>query len=111
MKFQSFTWPCNPTKLQITAGRNQKLFVLPFGGEAVQDLGRAGREIAGEGVFSGEEAEETCRALENLIHTNPLGTLVLPQGISIDAYFCSFTYGQDAFPDYFSYSFVFREVL
>ena len=47
MQFRTFTWPNNPSVLRISASRNQKLFVLPFDGETVQDLGRAGREITG----------------------------------------------------------------
>ena len=111
MQFRTFTWPNNPSMLRISASRNQKLFVLPFDGETVQDLGRAGREITGEGVFYGENAKGNCLALESLLHTNPSGMLTLPQGTAFQAYFYSFTYLQDTFPHYFSYTFAFREVI
>ncbi len=110
MQFKNFVWPCNPAKLEITSCRNLKIFQLPYNGEAVQDLGRAGRRITGSGVFYGSGALSSCHTLEGLLHGGAPGLLTLPGEAAFTAHFCSFSYRREATPDYFSYTFEFREV-
>lgn len=77
MEFVSFRWPQNPTTLSVAHTRQVQEQLLPYHGTAIQDLGKRGLVITGEGVFRGASAETQFACLRRYYDEGTVGVLRL----------------------------------
>ena len=109
MRFKDYTWPYNPESSRCVWERRVLRQKLPFGGFRVQDLGLWGRCFRGEGTFTGGEAYESFRQLEDLFREEGAGLLTHPQWGTVQARFVSLELAQEPEPDFVRYRFEFWE--
>lgn len=109
MQFRNFTWPNEPSSLRVTSRRRTALLEEPGGGWTVQELGAAARTVTGEGVFFGEGAYESLRALEALLVQGGAGTLTLPHEGTMQALFTELEAEQEPRENFVRYRFTFVE--
>ena len=109
MRFKDYTWPYNPESCRCVWERRVLRQKLPFGGFRVQDLGLWGRCFRGEGTFTGGEAYESFRELEDLFREEGAGLLTHPQWGTVQARFVSLELAQEPEPDFVRYRFEFWE--
>ena len=82
---------------------------MPFGGYCLQNLGLTCRVMRGEGTFTGPEAYQEFRRLEEVFRSDGPGLLVHPVWQAASAYFVSLELKEEPLPDYVRYAFVFWE--
>ncbi len=111
MRFQGFSFPKNPTKLQITTERDLKEHNLPYAGSLVQDYGRRRRKVSGEGVFLGADAMEHFQTLSGFLEQGGSGLLILPDLPAMTAALVRLALIGETTPSVVRYSFEFWEDL
>lgn len=109
MRFKTFTFPHNPRTYSIEFGRDVVEHKVPNGTYILQNLGRKGRILRGEGEFYGENAYDTFKALATLFYAEEPGELYHPIWQTSRAYFIELKLNQEPREDYVSYSFAFQE--
>jgi len=109
MRYKNYTWPYNPETYGIVWKRTVAVHKVPFGGYALQDLGRTCRVMRGQGTFHGPKAYEEFRKLAAVFIQDGPGMLVHPVWQASSAYFVSLELVEKPLPDYVQYSFEFWE--
>lgn len=109
MRFKSFVWPHNPAAYEIEFRRTVVRHKIPRGLYVLQDLGRTGRVMRGEGAFAGEDAYGTFKKLAAVFYENSPGLLVHPVWQTSQAWLTSLTLTQEPAADYVGYAFEFME--
>ena len=111
MRYKTFVWPNNPRTYSIAYKRHTAQHKIPMGTYVLEDLGRACREMRGEGEFFGPKAYETFKALATVFYEGGAGELVHPVWMTTGAYFTELRLTQEPREDYVAYSFTFLEDL
>lgn len=109
MRFKDYVWPYNPETCAVTWERKIAARKVPFGGYCLQNLGLTCRVMRGEGTFTGPEAYQEFRRLEEVFRSDGPGLLVHPVWQAASAYFVSLELKEEPLPDYVRYAFVFWE--
>lgn len=109
MRFKSYVWPHNPAAYEIEFRRTVVSHKIPQGLYVLQDLGRTGRVLRGEGAFAGEGAYDEFKKLATVFYENSPGLLVHPVWQTSRAWFTALTLRQEPAADYVRYSFEFME--
>lgn len=111
MKFKNYSWPHNPSSINISVKRDLKEAKIPFIGSAIQDYGREKRVVSGEGQFFGKSCIEQFEALFSVFKQGGSGYLSLPGMNSFLAVFKELTLVETAVPNVLTYTFEFWEEL
>lgn len=111
MRYKNYIWPHNPRVYTIDYERVMAERKVPFGLYHLQDLGRAGRVMRGEGEFVGPEAYAQFGALANVFYQPGAGELIHPLWQTAKAHFVELSLKQEPRPNYVSYTFAFWEDL
>lgn len=109
MRFKTYVWPHNPGVCTLEFSRIVRAHKVPFGGSALQSLGRANRVLRGEGEFAGEGAYDAFKKLAAVFCENTPGVLVHPVWQMSLAYFVALSLKQEPSEDYVGYAFEFWE--
>lgn len=109
MRYKDYVWPHNPKTCEMTYKRSIAEIKLPFGGWVMQDMGKTGRVLSGEGEFVGENAYEQFRALAAVFDRGGAGVLMHPVWQMTNALFSSLTLAEEPRENYVRYYFEFRE--
>ena len=100
MRFKNFVWPHNPRVYSITYERKLAVHKIPFGLYWLQSLGRTRRVLKGVGVFVGEGAYDTFKALANVFYEETPGVLVHPVWMTTTVWFAGLELRQEPRRDY-----------
>jgi LysM repeat protein len=109
MRYKDYVWPHNPKTCEMTYKRNIAEIKIPFGGWVMQDMGKTGRILSGEGEFTGEKAYEQFKELAAVFEGGGTGVLVHPVWQITNALFSELTLAEEPRENYVRYYFVFRE--
>lgn len=109
MRYKSFTWPNDPRTYTLSCQRQTAVHKIPMGGFVVQELGRTGTVMRGEGEFYGPRAYESFRALLQVFQQTGAGLLMHPLWQTAGAYFTELRLTQEPREDYVAYAFTFCE--
>lgn len=109
MRYKDYVWPHNPKTCEMTYKRSIAEIKLPFGGWVMQDMGKTGRVLSGEGEFVGEHAYEQFRALAAVFERGGAGVLMHPVWQMTNALFSRLTVAEEPRENYVRYYFEFRE--
>ena len=109
MRYKSFTWPNDPRTYTLSCQRQTALHKIPMGGFVVQDLGRTGTVMRGEGEFFGAGAYDTFRRLLQVFRQQGPGLLLHPMWQTGSAYFTRLQLTQEPRSNYVAYAFEFCE--
>lgn len=109
MRYKTFTWPNDPRTYTLSCERQTAVHKIPMGGFVVQELGRTGTVMRGEGEFFGKNAYESFRQLQAVFQTPGEGLLVHPLWQTTRAYFTELRLTQEPRADYVAYAFTFCE--
>lgn len=109
MRYKSFTWPNDPRTYTLSCQRQTALHKIPMGGFVVQDLGRTGTVMRGEGEFFGPNAYDSFRRLLQVFQQQDAGLLLHPMWQTGNAYFTQLRLTQEPRRDYVAYAFEFCE--
>lgn len=109
MRYKTFTWPNDPRTYTLSCERQTAVHKIPMGGFVVQELGRTGTVMRGEGEFFGSNAYESFRQLLQVFQTPGEGLLVHPLWQTTRAYFTELRLTQEPRADYVAYAFTFCE--
>ena len=109
MRYKSFTWPNDPRTYTLSCQRQTALHKIPMGGFVVQDLGRTGTVMRGEGEFFGPNAYDSFRRLLQVFQQPGAGLLLHPMWQTGNAYFTQLRLTQEPRRDYVAYAFEFCE--
>lgn len=109
MRYKSFTWPNDPRTYTLSCQRQTALHKIPMGGFVVQDLGRTGTVMRGEGEFFGPNAYDSFRRLLQMFQQQDAGLLLHPMWQTGNAYFTQLRLTQEPRRDYVAYAFEFCE--
>lgn len=109
MRFKTFIWPQNPHTYRENFLREPVYVrndadIIVFAG-----MGPMIRTITGQGVFFGDEAFASFRALAELFTNDSAGTLQHPLWGTRNVRFTELELTQEPKEDYISYRFTFRE--
>ena len=109
MQYKTFLWPQNPHTYRENAIREpmhekDKMDQILFLG-----MGPLKRTITGSGVFFGDGAFNSFRALAQLLDETTPGTLVHPIWGSRNCYFTELELTQEPKENYVSYRFAFQQ--
>lgn len=111
MVFRDFVWPQLPEEITVADTRQAQKLSLQKAGEAVQDLGPAGRTVTGEGLFLGARAVSDWEALWRCFSAGGTGTLLLPGAGPMEALFRKLALSGPPREGRIAYTFTFWEVL
>ena len=78
MSFKDYVFPVNPRTIRISSERKLASGRIPFGEDAVSDLGAAARIISGEGEFFGESCISDFEGLKRVMDQGGPGMLYIP---------------------------------
>lgn len=78
MSYKGFVFPVNPKNIRIRHDRKVSRGAVPYGSDAVSDMGAAARVISGEGEFFGENAVNDFMALKAAADSGGAGMLYIP---------------------------------
>ena len=109
MRYKSFTWPNDPRTYTLSCQRQTALHKIPMGGFVVQDLGRTGTVMRGEGEFFGPNAYDSFRRLLQVFQQQDAGLLLHPMWQTGNAYFTQLRLTQEPRSNYVAYAFEFCE--
>ena len=109
MRYKSFIWPNDPRTYTLSCQRQTALHKIPMGGFVVQDLGRTGTVMRGEGEFFGAGAYDTFRRLLQVFQQQGPGLLLHPMWQTGRAYFTRLQLTQEPRSNYVAYAFEFCE--
>ena len=109
MRYKDYVWPHNPKTCEMTYKRSIAEIKLPFGGWVMQDMGKTGRVLSGEGEFVGRNAYEQFRALAAVFERGGAGVLMHPVWQMTNALFSRLTVAEEPRENYVRYYFEFRE--
>lgn len=109
MSFRDFVFPINPSFIRIFHSRKISRQKIPFGNNAVTDMGKNGRTISGEGEFCGENCIEDFERLKKVFETGGGGMLYIPSQKPIYAVFSSLELLAQDINGVIKYSFEFTE--
>lgn len=107
MKFKSFAWPHNPEKLKVDYRRDPLYSKDSQGLPVYIGMGQRRCIVSGSGVFTGELAMDSFDELNYLFRESTGGTLRLPNGESIQAFFSKLAMELDSREQYVHYTFTF----
>ena len=107
MRYKSFTWPNDPRTYTLSCQRQTALHKIPMGGFVVQDLGRTGTVMRGEGEFFGPNAYDSFRRLLQMFQQQDAGLLLHPMWQTGNAYFTQLRLTQEPRENYVAYAFEF----
>ena len=110
MVFRDFVWPRLPEEIAVSDTRQAQKLSLQKAGEAVQDLGPAGRTVTGEGLFLGARAVSDWEALWRCFSAGGTGTLLLPGAGPMEALFLKLALSGPPREGRIAYTFTFWEV-
>lgn len=109
MRFKTFVFPHNPRVYEMSYKRTLALSKVPFGAYTIQDMGRTGRVLRGEGEFYGAGAYDMFKSLATVFYENSPGTLTHPLWNTTTAYLAELKLKQEPLLDYVWYEFEFWE--
>lgn len=109
MRYKSFAWPNDPRTYTLSCQRQTAVHKIPMGDFVVQDLGRTGTVMRGEGEFFGPHAYESFRQLVQVFQQPGAGMLVHPLWQTPGAYFTELRLTQEPRENYVAYAFTFCE--
>ena len=109
MSFKDFVFPLNPTFIRIYYSRKISNQKIPFGSNAVRDMGENGRVISGEGEFCGKSCIEDFERLKKVFESGGGGMLYIPSQKPIYAIFSSLELLAQDRDGVIKYSFEFNE--
>lgn len=107
LKFGDFSFPHNPTKLEILHSRKVEQIATPFHGVQQKVAAESIRIVTGEGEFFGSDAAYQLQRFSSLFQA-PLCLLVIPDYGSFYAFFSDLTVLRQA-GESVLYSFTFTE--
>ncbi len=108
MSYKEFQWPNNPGKLSCQYKRDALYGQNAQGQWVYLGLGEPHGTIQGSGSFTGPDAYDLCRQLQEIFTESTAGSLYLPDGSHADAYFTELTVRQDPRVLYAEYDITFR---
>ena len=111
MRFKGVTWRHNPRELTFESEKQINELHAPYAGCTVQDTGRRGMCVKGEGELFGADCLEQFRALLALFREGGSGVLTIAGMPSVYAEFESLKLVGKPRPDVLTYSFAFRELM
>lgn len=111
MKYKNYTWPNNPSTIDISVKRDLKDISMPFNLSVIQDLGRKKRIVSGQGQFFGENCMEQFEDLFKVLKQGGTGYLCLPGMVPFLAVFSELQLIGEAMPNVINYKFEFWEDL
>ena len=111
MRFKGVTWRHNPRELAFESEKQVTELHAPFEGCAVQDTGRKGMCVRGEGELLGADCMEQFAALLALFREGGSGVLSIEGVKPFSAVFESLKLVGKPKPDVLTYRFLFREVM
>lgn len=111
MRFKGVTWRHNPRELTFESEKQINELHAPYAGCTVQDTGRRGMCVKGEGELFGADCLEQFRALLALFREGGSGVLSIENVKPFHAVFESLTLIGKPKPDVLTYRFLFREVM
>lgn len=109
MSFKTFIWPQNPHTYREKWEREPIYSRNDLDYQVFEEMGPMKRTITGQGVFFGETAFASFRALAALFEDKTTGTLNHPVWGNRNVYFTELELTQEPKENYVSYSFTFRE--
>ena len=108
-RFGGYTFPIPPSRFEVRDGLELQPVLAPLIGTFQRPLGRAAREVSGEGSFFGEDALADYRALQTVFLAGKTAQLSVPGIRPFDAYFAELAMAGQAGPQLVRYSFRFVE--
>lgn len=109
MSFKTFVWPQNPHTYREEYLREPIYLKNDLGYTVFDSMGAMRRTITGKGVFFGDTAFASFRALAALFADKTTGTLNHPVWGNRNVWFTALELTQEPRENYVSYSFTFRE--
>lgn len=109
MSYKTFTFPQNPTKIEITVQNLIATAYCPQYGPLQQLICPSRRIISGSGLFFGSDARNQYCALETLFWEGTAGTLYIPDIGQVTAYFSELSLTEEGDGSYLRYRFRFAE--
>ena len=109
MKFKSFTWPNNPSSIELISKNNVKEIQVPYSGCVLQNFGLYPRRITGKGEFFGKASSENFSDLQTLFKEGGEGMLNIPGIEPMQAVFKKLVMLEKSSPDNIEYEFEFVE--
>lgn len=109
LTFGTFSWPNNPSKLNLKFAKNLKDFYIPFNGTQLQNYGNSARILTGEGEFYGTSAFVSFFKLYDMFEENVPKDLFVPGFTNFSAYFSELNFIGEPGPECVKYSFTFIE--
>lgn len=110
MRFKGFEWHHNPREISFECEKQINELHSPFGSSCIQDNGRRGMIIKGEGELYGNDCAEQFANLYGLFREGGSGVLAIPALGTVCAVFEKLKLKGSPKPDILTYSFVFREL-
>ena len=107
MRFKGVTWRHNPRELTFESEKQINELHAPYAGCTVQDTGRRGMCVKGEGELFGADCLEQFRALLALFREGGSGVLSIENVKPFHAVFESLTLIGKPKPDVLTYRFLF----
>ena len=111
MRFKGVTWRHNPRELTFESEKQINELHAPYAGCTVQDTGRRGMTVKGEGELFGDDCMEQFERLYALFQEGGSGVLAIPKLGAVYAVFEELKLKGVPKPDVLTYSFTFREVM
>ena len=111
MRFKGVTWRHNPRELTFESEKQINELHAPFAGCTVQDTGRRGMCVKGEGELFGADCVEQFKELLGLFREGGAGVLTIPNFPSFYAEFESIRLIGKPRNDVLTYGFAFRELM
>ena len=108
MRFKGVTWRHNPRELTFESEKQINELHAPYAGCTVQDTGRRGMCVKGEGELFGADCLEQFRALLALFREGGSGVLSIENVKPFHAVFESLTLIGKPKPDVLTYRFLFN---
>ena len=109
MSYKTFTFPCNPTKIEISTQNLISTAFCPEYGPVHQLICPHQRIISGNGVFYGSGARDSYCSLEALFWEKTAGKLFVPDIGTIVAFFSELGLTEEGDGSSLHYTFRFTE--
>ncbi|MGN1202221.1 MAG: LysM peptidoglycan-binding domain-containing protein [Eubacterium sp.] len=109
LKYKDFEFPVNPGSIEILSSTNCSSKEIYGGNSVCENVSVNPIAVTGSGEFYGDNCEEHCAALQNLLKSTSSGWLFLPSAPPVKAFFTEFKFSKNSKKNSISYSFRFTE--
>jgi hypothetical protein len=111
MRFKDFGWRHNPREIRFECDKQINEHLVPCGGAVVQNMGRKGVRVVGEGELFGPDCTAQFESLFELFRESGSGLLVIDSLPPFEAVFEELRLVGSPRDDVLTYRFEFREVI